>query len=270
MSRYTKKPVTIDALQWTGSNLDAALDFCEGSATYEAMASGGGLLVIETLESSKEAKTRHAASVGDWIIKGVKGEFYPIKPDIFESTYSLESRGAEGPTPGVDGKTSDGYHTFDELYEHRHALFAVACRFLDGWKSKLHDDGTMFDGWFIAGIETAQGQATYHMPMRLWEGFPARELEKAPAWDGHTPNDVIDRLRAALRSPAPAPLVDACGDCGTPTDLITPYCAKCEALAAVRRIVADIDTDTGARRRAHETFVPLSVLRALVAPEVTP
>jgi len=85
--KFRKKPVEVEAIKWTGENLDEVLDFCEGSATYEAMSSGGGAIVIETLESNKELKTRHSASIGDWIIKGVKGEFYPCKPDIFEQTY---------------------------------------------------------------------------------------------------------------------------------------------------------------------------------------
>jgi hypothetical protein len=49
---------------------------------------------------------------------------------------------------------SDGYHTFAELYQHRFALFLALCRALEmGWKSRLHADGTMYPGWFIAGIE---------------------------------------------------------------------------------------------------------------------
>lgn len=85
--KYRKKPVVIEAIQWTGSNLDEIINFCEGSATYEGMASGSGSIVIETLESNKEVGTRHSASIGDFIIKGVKEEFYPCKPDIFEATY---------------------------------------------------------------------------------------------------------------------------------------------------------------------------------------
>lgn len=89
------------------------------------------------------------------------------------------------------GEFSDGYHTFNELYEHRHLLFSK----LAEWKSKLHSDGTMFDGWFIAGIGEEEGkQITYHIPMRLWDIFRCKELDKAPKWDGHTPNDVLNRL----------------------------------------------------------------------------
>lgn len=91
-------------------------------------------------------------------------------------------------------EVSDGYHTFTELYEHRHALFSIICRDYNGWKSKLHDDGTMFDGWFISGVETPQGQATYHLPLLWWDKFKCRERDKAPKWDGHTPKDVIARI----------------------------------------------------------------------------
>lgn len=87
MAKYRKKPVVIEAKIWNGKNTDEIIQWSEGQATYEGMASGDCCLVIETLESNPQAKTRHAASIGDWIIKGVSGEFYPCKPDIFEKTY---------------------------------------------------------------------------------------------------------------------------------------------------------------------------------------
>lgn len=101
------------------------------------------------------------------------------------------------------GKISDGYHTFDELYEHRITLFIALCKNLDGykyanaWRSKLHSDGTSFDGWFILGINKEKGeQITYHLPISKWEETNfAEDLEKAPEWDGHTSNDVLERLK---------------------------------------------------------------------------
>lgn len=91
------------------------------------------------------------------------------------------------------GELSDGYHTIDELYAHRMNLFAVICRqnHVHAWKSKLHHDGTMFDDYFIVGVETPMGQFTYHYPMLHWGMFQVRELEKAPEWDGHTSDDVV-------------------------------------------------------------------------------
>jgi hypothetical protein len=72
---YRKKPVEIDAIQWTGDNRLEIFDFCNMSYINDQE------LRIQTLEGSM------IASVGDYIIKGVKGEFYPCKPDIFEMTY---------------------------------------------------------------------------------------------------------------------------------------------------------------------------------------
>jgi len=73
--KYRKKPVEIDAIQWTGDNKLEIFDFCNMSYITDQE------LRIQTLEGSM------IASVGDYIIKGVKGEFYPCKPDIFELTY---------------------------------------------------------------------------------------------------------------------------------------------------------------------------------------
>ena len=99
--------------------------------------------------------------------------------------------------PDKIGEFSDGYHTFNELYHHRAILFSVICNLFPelAWKSKLHDTGDMYDGMFIVGIETEQGQATYHFDIDpYWCMFSIKELEKAPKWDGHTPSDAIERI----------------------------------------------------------------------------
>ena len=94
---------------------------------------------------------------------------------------------------------SDGYHTFDELYLHRAALFLalMKCNASMAWFSKLHEDGTMFPGMFIAGIKLPTGDVTYHLMSNLWAHAihtGACELTTGPKWDGHTPNDVVNRL----------------------------------------------------------------------------
>lgn len=97
----------------------------------------------------------------------------------------------------IDGDTSDGYHTFNELYHHRAVLFSVIVKaFSDkAWKSLRHHDGTMYDGMFIVGIDTPEGQATYHYDIDpYWDMFECRELECAPEWDGHTPAQAIERI----------------------------------------------------------------------------
>lgn len=98
MTQFRKKPVLIEAVQWTGENLFEVITFTDGkpdlSTTeamekweqYEDLVKRKGLLIY-ALESGPNHEARHYASVGDWIIKGVQGEFYPCKPDIFEATY---------------------------------------------------------------------------------------------------------------------------------------------------------------------------------------
>ena len=75
---YRKKPVVVDAVQWTGENHAEMCEFIDPEA-FEIIPRVG--LVIHTLEGD------HHASPGDYIIKGVNGEFYPCKPDIFAKTY---------------------------------------------------------------------------------------------------------------------------------------------------------------------------------------
>ena len=75
---YRKKPVTVEAIQWTGENHAEMCEFIDPEM-FEIIPRVG--LVIHTLEGN------HHASPGDYIIKGVNGEFYPCKPDIFAKTY---------------------------------------------------------------------------------------------------------------------------------------------------------------------------------------
>lgn len=107
--KYRKKPVEIEAIQYSETNLDEVLQWCEGNATYEPMESGINLLVIQTLESNSEAKTRHAATIGDFIIKGVKGEFYPCKPDIFKLTYDISPQAVT--EQSIESLTADELRT---------------------------------------------------------------------------------------------------------------------------------------------------------------
>lgn len=98
---------------------------------------------------------------------------------------------------------ADGKHTFGELYKHRAKLFSVICNQESiserAWKSKLHSDGSMYDDYFIVGINTPDGQATYHYEMKYWDLFKVKELEKAPKWDGHTSDQAINRLLSLSR-----------------------------------------------------------------------
>lgn len=99
IKKFRKKPVVVEAMQLTLRNIkevyelvykekvnlkdsrssDRWDDFCK---TVEING-----LTIPTLEDGKDKRAKHVASIGDWIIKGISGEFYPCKPDIFEKTY---------------------------------------------------------------------------------------------------------------------------------------------------------------------------------------
>ena len=78
MAKYRKKPIVIEAVQFTGDNHEEIKEF--GAQGFNA---GIRNMVIKTLGGEMTALS------GDWIIKGVNGEFYPCKPDIFEKTYEL-------------------------------------------------------------------------------------------------------------------------------------------------------------------------------------
>lgn len=106
----------------------------------------------------------------------------------------------------ITGETSDGYHTFNELYEHRHALFASLLTVIANtqtlvrpWKTWHDQNGEIWEGWFIAGIDTIHGQISYHLPAEWWERLPdVPEIERNAAYDGHTSADVLNRLRSLL------------------------------------------------------------------------
>ncbi|WP_208001535.1 hypothetical protein [Macrococcus bovicus] len=87
---------------------------------------------------------------------------------------------------------SDGYHTIGQLYHDRAILFAVICNTYkeNAFKSKLHDDGTMYDDMFIVGLYTPEGTYTYHYHMEYWDMYDVEELKHAPAYDGHTFKDI--------------------------------------------------------------------------------
>lgn len=103
--------------------------------------------------------------------------------------------------PCKPGEVSDGYHTFDELYEHRCTLFLALMKAHPAisWISTKHHDGSAWDGWFVAGIKAPTGDVTYHLPARMWSlacETGASILETGMHWDGHTPAQVVERIQA--------------------------------------------------------------------------
>lgn len=103
------------------------------------------------------------------------------------------------------GEVSDGYHTFNELYDHRVRLFSTLMNAYPhlSWWSRKHSDGEEFEGWILAGITTPDGDATYHLPDSEIEFLPAEvELDLGKEWDGHEAKDVLERLLSLRPNPA--------------------------------------------------------------------
>lgn len=206
--KYIKKTVAIEAVQFKDASL-ASMDelsaFMNGAQAI-VHSSGEPKLEIETLEGIM------TASLGDFIMKGINGEFYPCKPDIFEKTYISEEN---------IGQLSDGYHTFNELYEFRkmynaalfnawakqketipgvfdeHGMNPIRAKY-DVHKSIRHSDGMecFGGGWFIVMAMLPGGQISNHYKMEDWDLFqiPEVEIVKYP-YDGHSAQDVLDRLK---------------------------------------------------------------------------
>ena len=84
IKKYKKKPVIIEACVWDGTNKEELISFSKGAVSFLPVQRPDGVVIhcyIKTLEGTMEA------DVGDYIICGVNGEFYPCKPDIFQKTY---------------------------------------------------------------------------------------------------------------------------------------------------------------------------------------
>lgn len=101
------------------------------------------------------------------------------------------------------GEISDGYHTFNELYQHRNALFLAFLKYHGGWASRVHSDGSSYDGYFIAGTTVNGKHISYHLPDDLWEyvvnmGTVIIRTEP-PYYDGYTSNVVVKRLLDYVR-----------------------------------------------------------------------
>lgn len=121
------------------------------------------------------------------------------------------------------GEVSDGYHTFDELYHYRalyNALWVNALykqfsmltranqkemeRAGVPIKSWRHSDGEKCfgGGWFVVTVELPTGQVSNHYPEEYWDLFDCFEAERAPRWDGHTPEEAASRMEDHLKAEA--------------------------------------------------------------------
>lgn len=178
---YTKKPIEVKAIQFQCTPAEViAIKELGGNAigpiTKAVNSFSSPTLNVETVDGK-----RSNIKEGDYVIK-VNDEIYTRSKTVFENNYQ----------EGKIGDITDGYHSFNELYQHRCILFSIVCHtFCDyAWKSWLHSDGTMFTDYFIVGITTPEGNYTYHYHKDEWDRFNVKEIDKAPEWDGHTSHDI--------------------------------------------------------------------------------
>ena len=144
MKKYIKKPVVVQAVEYNGNNVQEILNFCGGTAVVGML----NEITIKTLEGPLHV------SEGDFIIKGVEGEYYPCKPDIFEKTYDVVENAER---PQTFGEKAVGI-TFnpsgsDEVYEAK-MLAAKQIDLLEKVHNKVTDDGKAMSSWVRSVFRT--------------------------------------------------------------------------------------------------------------------
>lgn len=154
-------------------------------------------------------------------------------------------------TAKIDENTSDGYHTFKELYRYRMLYNAAFFNLLAQdvaipvVKSRRHSDGEecFGGGWFIVVAELPTGQVSNHYEEKYWDLFRIPAVERAPKWDGHTPNDAADRLEAYCSSDQKTAAIEQRdnGDAQKTADVAQGSAAAIrEALESVVKYLGDI------------------------------
>ncbi|WP_280499384.1 hypothetical protein [Nocardia cyriacigeorgica] len=150
-----------------------------------------------TDERLHQLVTDDIVCVPDWV-RSIAAELLAARTQLAE---------LEAAAPKITAETSDGHHTFAELYHYRMlynaALFnewAAQGRY-DVHKSIRHADGELcFDGdWFVVYAQLPTGQISNHYEMTDWDRFRVPERDRAAEWDGHTPQQVAERLAAFLK-----------------------------------------------------------------------
>jgi hypothetical protein len=155
------------------------------------------------------------AMLASWLDRGR----VPVRATPREHCEALLDAALDTGAFEITAETSDGYHTFAELYQHR-ALLAAGL--FNAWHHSDHDpvyppdldqainpyktwhhhpdDSTpMFPGMFKVGATLETGEITYHYESEHWDLFCIPERQHSPLWDGHTSADVSRRLENFLR-----------------------------------------------------------------------
>ena len=148
MQKFVKKPVIVEAIQYNGINITEVEDFIGAKLPSVWLYVEDTQLLIPTLEGDMKV------SKGDYVIKGIKGEFYPCKPDVFEKTYDVVE---DGVRPQTFGEKAVGI-TFnpsgsDEVHEAK-MLAAKQIDLLEKVHNKVTDDGKAMSSWVRSVLRT--------------------------------------------------------------------------------------------------------------------
>ena len=148
MKKFVKKPVVIEACQFDGANITEVENFVGKKLPTVISSNEDTQLVIPTLEGDMKA------SKGDYIIKGVNGEFYPCKPDVFEKTYDVVENAERQQTFGEKavGITFNPSGS-DEVYEAK-ILAAKQIDLLEKVHNKATDNGKAMSSWIRNVLRT--------------------------------------------------------------------------------------------------------------------
>ena len=127
----------------------------------------------------------------DVVVEGT--DFYYFMKEAFHAGHAQGYKAAMDEIK-VTQDTSDGYHTFRELYKHRVLLWINLCLEQPEkcfWRPH-------YEGWPLLGMESSAGQITYHVQEEYLPLFKDKIKQGGPEWDGHTSDDVLVRLKSKL------------------------------------------------------------------------
>lgn len=143
-------------------------------------------------------------TINEYVYRVSDNKLNSIKALVYSQSDEKIKKDYEKAKKFDDGyNITDGIHTMSELYYHRMFLFSVICKIASEkgvkcFRSKLHEDGTMFENYFIVGINTPEGQYSYHYHIDYWDYFDCCETkERAPHWDGCIASD-LNRLNSII------------------------------------------------------------------------
>jgi len=155
--------------------------------------------IIQKIVDLSVPKDRHSLGCDQFLLEETL--ITELKDEVRQAITSYAKAIRE---EGVTENTNDGYHTFKELYEFRKVYNAIL---FNEWakqdkyqvhKSKKHSDGEdcFGGGWFVVVATLPSGDISNHYELKDWDLFQCEEREIAKEWDGHTSQDVLNRLQA--------------------------------------------------------------------------